>query len=71
MSIIDGGSFKCYAHDTIFETTNPREWEEHRKTDGTDSGSAPCAICGNITEYSHKPVGKKPLCATCKEDLLK
>ena len=73
MSIVDGGSFKCYGHgDKLFETTSPEEWEEHIH-DGkhVEEGSAPCAVCGNITSFTNKVVGKKPLCDKCKEDLTK
>ena len=70
MSVTDGGSFKCYAHDPIYETLDPAQWEEHKRDPHyTESGSGPCAICGNITEYSHKPYAKKAVCDNCKEDL--
>lgn len=72
MSVKDGGSFKCYNHKEVFETVDPKVWGEHID-DGkhTDSGSAPCAICGNITNYQHKPIDKKPMCDKCKGDYLK
>lgn len=70
MSIIDGGSFKCSNHDTIFETTDPAVWEQHLN-DGEhlESGSTNCAICGNPTTFVDKPIGKKAVCDKCKEDL--
>jgi hypothetical protein len=71
MSVIDGGSFKCYDHDPVFETVDPKVWAEHISKQGhkTESGSAACAICGTQTTYSHKPVSKKAICDKCKEDL--
>jgi hypothetical protein len=70
MSVIDGGSFKCYSdkHKTIFETTDPGEWEAHIN-DGkhTETGSSVCAICGNPTNYEHKRQGIKAVCKKCKE----
>jgi hypothetical protein len=70
MSVIDGGSFKCYQHgEETFETTDPKEWAEHLKQDHTESGSSACVVCGNPTEYKNKPTGKKAVCDNCKEDL--
>lgn len=67
MSVIDGGSFKCDQHKNRFETTDPKVWEEHLEKEHTESGTSVCAICGNQTEYQHKPVGLKPMCEKCKE----
>lgn len=69
MSVIDGGSFKCYQHEQIFETVDPRLWAEHTAQEHTESGSAACVICGNQTQYQHKPKNKKAVCDKCKEDL--
>ena len=71
MSVIDGGSFKCYDHEPPFETVDPAAWQAHITEEGhkTESGSAACAVCGNVTEFKHKPVNKKPICKKCKEDL--
>jgi hypothetical protein len=70
MSVIDGGSFKCYSHDPVYETVDPAAWKEHLN-DGkhTESGSGVCVVCGNPTEYKNKPTNKKPVCDKCKEDL--
>ena len=70
MSVIDGGSFKCYNHDPLYETVDPALWEEHTH-DGThlESGSTACVVCGNQTEYVDKPITKKAVCDKCKEDL--
>lgn len=72
MSVIDGGSFKCYAHEELYETTNPQDWIQHI-SDGshTESGSGPCGLCGTITEFSKKPIGKKALCSNCKKEFAK
>jgi hypothetical protein len=67
MSVIDGGSFKCSQHDTLYETTNPAEWEAHVAEEHTDSGTSVCAICGKPTSYEHKPKNLKPMCADCRE----
>ena len=69
MSVIDGGSFKCYSHDQIYETTDPKIWAEHTEKEHTESGNAACVICGTQTTFSHKPKNKKPVCDKCKEDL--
>jgi len=69
MSVIDGGSFKCYQHDQTFETVDPNAWAEHMKEGHTESGMSACVVCGNPTEYKNKPVGKKAVCDNCKEDL--
>lgn len=71
MSVIDGGTFKCYNHDPMYETVDPAAWEEHiHKEEGmTESGSSACVVCGNQTEYVHKPINKKAVCDKCKEDL--
>jgi hypothetical protein len=72
MSVSDGGSFKCTLHEELFETTDPQVWHDHLN-DGShkENGSAPCAVCGNITVFEGKVIGKKPLCEKCKEDLNK
>lgn len=73
MSVIDGGTFKCSETEdkTVhFETADPAVWEEHLQGHNTESGSGPCAVCGVQTSFIHKPVGKKPLCDKCREDLL-
>lgn len=69
MSVIDGGSFKCYQHKNMFETVDPKAWAEHLEKDHTESGSGACAVCGNQTDFKHKPIGKKPLCEKCKKEL--
>lgn len=71
MSVIDGGSFKCYNHDPIYETVDPTAWAEHlRNEEGlTEAGSSACVVCGNPVEYTDKPINKKAVCDTCKEDL--
>jgi len=69
MSVIDGGSFKCYSHVPIYETVDPKIWAEHLAKDHTETGSSACAVCGNQTSYVHKPMNKKPICDKCKEDL--
>ena len=69
MSVIDGGSFKCYQHKNVFETVDPKVWDEHREKDHTESGSAACVICGNQTTFKNKPVSKKAVCDKCKGDL--
>ena len=73
MSVIDGGSFKCYETEDKtmhYETVDPKEWAEHMKNHNTESGSAACVICGNQTQYKNKPVSKKPVCDKCKGDLV-
>lgn len=71
MSVIDGGSFKCYNHEELFETIDPQEWEAHIN-DGShkESGTSACAVCGTPTTYENKTIGKKALCEKCKGDLL-
>ena len=72
MSVIDGGTFKCYDHEEPFETVDPNAWNEHIKDPEhkkTESGSSACVVCGNQTEYTHKPINKKAVCDKCKEDL--
>lgn len=71
MSVIDGGSFKCYSHEPIFETVDPNVWKEHKTTcEGmTESGSTACAVCGKQTSFVHKPVNKKAICDDCRKDL--
>jgi uncharacterized paraquat-inducible protein A len=72
MSVIDGGSFKCYeTNDKTmhYETVDPAAWEEHKKGHNTNSGSTSCVVCGNQTPISHLPMDKKAVCDKCKEDL--
>jgi hypothetical protein len=46
--LVDGGKFICYEHD--FEALTQEEWDAHRSTNHTVSGTAPCMYCGIKTD---------------------
>lgn len=68
-----GGTFIDYRNpNKIFKTTNIQEWEKHLKeTKATYSGTAPCAICSNPTEFENITYGTKPVCDSCKKEVAK
>jgi len=76
MSIIEGGgTFKDFngsESDSIpvFETQDKDEWEKYCiEKNLTRSGSAPCVICNKVFAFENLPVGKNPLCDSCKSEL--
>jgi hypothetical protein len=63
-------TFKCFIHK--FETEDVSKWDEHnQKESHTVIGSAPCNLCGIVTEFEFK--GKRKLsvipciCKECKK----
>lgn len=75
MSLHEGGNYKCSIHD--FETFDTVEWDKHCTEMGhTETGTAPCIICGAaITLDKHPYVPRaanrtlKIICKSCKESL--
>jgi len=46
-------TFKCFIHK--FETEDVSKWDEHnQKESHTVIGSAPCNLCGIVTEFEFK-----------------
>jgi len=74
MSLIEGGGeFVDYRDpQNIFRTKDPAEWDKHLKdTKATISGTAPCAICSVPVEFESIAYGTKPVCDSCKGNLVK
>lgn len=75
-SVIEGdGVFKDYNGSEdgapVFETRDKDEWEQYCKKNGiTRSGSGKCIVCNTIFEFENLPVGKNPVCETCKGELV-
>jgi hypothetical protein len=67
-----GGEFIDYRDpDNIFRTKDPAEWDQHLKdTKATISGTAPCAICSNEVTFEDVTYGTKPVCDSCKGNLV-
>jgi hypothetical protein len=58
MSLVEGGPFRCYNHEKVFETTSLEEFNDHLVNSEelhTQSGSAPCALCGKGVQYENEP----------------
>jgi uncharacterized paraquat-inducible protein A len=73
MSVVEGsGIFKCAheSHEKEFTTTDLKKFNEHiTKGNHTYYGTAPCAVCDAPVNFESLPVGKKPVCKKCKEEL--
>jgi predicted Zn-ribbon and HTH transcriptional regulator len=74
MSIVEGSRiFTCTntSHEAKFETTDLKEFNEHLMEQGhTYYGRAPCAVCGIKVSFKDSQVGKKPVCDSCKAELI-
>ena len=74
MSIVEGsGIFKCTneSHKKEFETKDLKKFNEHLLEKGhTYYGTAPCAVCDKQVTFDSLPVGKKPICADCRKELI-
>ena len=54
----------------IFKTKDPVEWDKHlRDTNATKTGTEPCAICSQPTQFENLKYSLKPVCDSCKEKL--
>ena len=55
MAFVEGGAFKCSAHD--FETESVKEWNEHCIGDPmhTEMGETLCSICGDKVIFEGLP----------------
>ncbi len=63
-------AFTCYVHD--FNTDDIEEWDEHnQKEEHVVTGTAPCNLCGIVTDFEFK--GKRKIstipciCEDCKK----
>jgi len=79
--IVDGGVYKCGAHDFICDVKDKASIQKH-ESDNTHylKGHSPCQRCGIDTAYNledkvpqPKVVGKEPgaFCKDCKAELKK
>lgn len=77
-ALMEGGGHKCVKDD--FYTDDENEWEAHcsaidpetNQTHVTESGAAPCIICGIEVEYENLPFprfkeGRKIIQVTCED----
>ena len=74
MAFVEGGAFKCSAHD--FETESVVEWNEHciDNPAHTESGETACVRCGAKVYFSNLPyhpidpnTGSKNISLRCEE----
>jgi hypothetical protein len=74
MAFVEGGAFKCAAHD--FETESVKEWNDHCDGDPmhTEQGETLCVSCGDKVYFEDLPyhrinekTGSKDISLKCEE----